>query len=126
LRRGTERGIIKNSEVLVDCSTRSLRWKPLIAFDPFLPIGIRLDQARVNSEPFAADQTLPDTAAQDSRERATEKVALSEAAVPVLRERRVIRDRPVQTQPAKPAVCQIKVDFVAEASLPSYAEAITD
>jgi hypothetical protein len=48
------------------------------------------------------------------------------AAVPVLRERRVIGDSSIQTQPAKPAVCQIEVDFITEAPFRSYAEAIAD
>lgn len=102
------------------------KWKPLIAFDSLLPIGIRLDQARVNCEPFAADQSLPDAAAQDGLEHATEEIALTEAAVPVLRERRVIGDSSIRTQPAEPAVCQIEVDFIAEASLRSDAEAVPD
>lgn len=37
LRRSTERGIIKNGKVFIDCSTRGLRWKPLAAFDTLLP-----------------------------------------------------------------------------------------
>jgi hypothetical protein len=93
---------------------------------PFGSIGIRLDQARVDCEPFATDQPLPDTAAQDDLENATEEIALTKATVPVLRECRVIGDSPVQNEPAKPAVRQIKVDFVAEAPLRSYAEAIAD
>ena len=62
--------------------------------------------------------------AQDGLEHATEEIALTEAAVPVLREGRVIGDSPVQSQPAKPAVRQIEVDFIAEATLRSYAETI--
>ena len=88
--------------------------KPLVAFDPLLRLGVRLNQARVDCEPFATDQPLPDAAAQDDLEHATEEIALTEATVPVLRERRVIGDSPVQTQPAKPTVRQIEVDFIAD------------
>jgi len=38
----------------------------------------------------------------------------------------VIGDSSIQTQPAKPAVCQIEVDFITEAPFRSYVEAIAD
>jgi hypothetical protein len=38
----------------------------------------------------------------------------------------VIGDNSIQTQPAKPAVCQIEVDFIIEAPFRSYPEAIAD
>ena len=126
LRRSAERGIIKNRKVLIDCTACGLGWKPFVAFDPLLPISIRLDQARVDCEPFATDQPLPDAASQDCLEHSTEEIALTEATVPVLRERRVVRDGSVQAQPAKPTVRQIEVNFIAEAPLRSYAEAIAD
>jgi hypothetical protein len=67
----------------------------LVALDSFLPIGLGFDQVRVDREPFATDQPLPDAAAQESLEHATEEIALAKATVPVLRKRRVIWDSSV-------------------------------
>ncbi|MGY2990018.1 hypothetical protein ACVWZM_006928 [Bradyrhizobium sp. USDA 4501] len=103
-----------------------MRQKSLIAFDPLLPIGIGLDQARINCKSFTADQSLLDAAAQDALEHVTEEVALPEAAMPVLGECRVIRHRPIQTEPAEPPIGQIEVDLIAQPPLRSDAEAVTD
>jgi hypothetical protein len=56
----------------------------------------------------------------------SEQVALSEAAMPVLGEGRVIRYRPIQTKPAEPPVGQIEVNLVAQAPLRSDTEAVTN
>src|SRR5580693_5972836 len=42
----------------------------------------------------------------------------------VLREGRMIGDMPVEPKPAKPSICQIEVDFLAQPPLRSNAEAI--
>jgi hypothetical protein len=118
--------ILEDSQILFDRSTRRLRRKSLVTFDPLLPIGIGLDQARIDCKSFAADQSLLDATAQDALEHAAEEVALPEAAVPVLGERRVIRHRPIQTEPAEPPVSQIEVNLIAQAPLRSDAEAVTD
>jgi len=77
------------------------------------PIGIGLDQARIDCKSFTANQSLLNAAAQDALEHATEEIALSEATMPVLGERRVIRHRTVQAEPAEPPVGQIKVNLIA-------------
>src|ERR1700758_3247941 len=89
-------------------------------------VAIGLDEARIDCKSFTADQSLLDAAAQHALEHATEEIALPEAAMPVLGERRVIRNRAIQTQPAKPPVGQIEVDLIAQAPLRSNAEAVTD
>ena len=94
--------------------------------DPLLPIGVGLDQARINCESFTTDKPLLDAAAQDALEHATEEIALSEAAMPVLGERRVIRHHAIQTEPAEPPVGQIEVDLITQAPLRSDAEAVSD
>jgi hypothetical protein len=86
---------------------------------PYLPIGIGLDQARIDCKSFTADQSLLDAAAQDALEHATKEIALPEATMPVLGECRVIRHRTVQTEPAEPPVGQIEVDLIAQAPLRS-------
>jgi hypothetical protein len=74
-----------------------------------LPIGIRLDQAGINGKAFTPDQTLGDAARHHILEQVSEEVALREAAMPVLRERRVVWNLALQTQPAKPTVGQIEM-----------------
>jgi hypothetical protein len=69
----------------------------LVAFDPLLPIGIGLDQARIDCKSFITNQLLLDAAAQHALEHATKEVTLPEAAMPVFGKRRVIRHRPIQT-----------------------------
>jgi hypothetical protein len=46
--------------------------------------------------------------------------------MPVLGERRVIRHRAIQTEPAEPPVGQIKVDLIAQPPFRSEAEAVAD
>src|SRR5215468_11274751 len=50
-------------------------WRTMsfVAFDAFLPIGIGLDQARIDGKPFPTDKPLLDAAAQNALEHATEQ-----------------------------------------------------
>ncbi len=54
LSRCSERGI-EDSQILIDCSARRVRRKSVVAFDPLLPIGIGLNQARIDCEAFTPD-----------------------------------------------------------------------
>jgi hypothetical protein len=51
--------IDENGKVFVDCSARGLRWKPLIAFDPFWRTAIlerpRGYSSRLEQRPHASD-----------------------------------------------------------------------
>lgn len=51
LSRGSERGIIEDSQILIDCSAGSLRRKSLIAFDALLAIGIGLMRLASTANP---------------------------------------------------------------------------
>src|SRR6185369_10978410 len=84
-----------------------------------------LDQARIDCESFTTDQSLLNAAAQDALEYATEEIALPEAAMPVLGERRVIWHCSIQTEPAEPSIGQIEVNFIAQAPLRSDAKAVS-
>ena len=50
---------------------------------------------------FVADQTLGDATLHHALEQPTQGIALAKPAVSVLRERRVIGDSAVQSEPAK-------------------------
>ena len=107
-----------------DGASRGLRRKSLLALDTLLPVRLRLDQAGIDRKAFAADQALTDAAPQHRLKQPSEQVALAEAAVPVLRERGMIRHAAVEPEPAEPAVRQIEVDLLAQAPLGADAEAI--
>jgi hypothetical protein len=53
-------------------------------------------------------------------------LALTKATVPVFGERRVIRHRVYQSQPAEPAVGQIEMDFLTQTPLGTDPEAVAD
>src|SRR3546814_7439481 len=80
-----------------------LRRQPFAARHRALAVRIRLDHAGVDREAFAADQPLGHAALDGRLEQLTQKVAVAEAAVPVLGEGRVIRHRAVEPEPAEPA-----------------------
>jgi inactivated superfamily I helicase len=66
-----------------------------------LLIGVGRNQAGVNRKPVGADQALCDATLHHALEQPTQRIALAEAAVAVLRERRVIRNSAVQSDPAE-------------------------
>jgi hypothetical protein len=102
----------------------SLRRKSLSALDPFLPVRVRLDQAGVDCNAFAADQTLVDAATQDSLEQASQQIAIAEAAMSLLREGRMVGHIAIEPEPAKPTIGKIEVNLLAQASLGADAEPV--
>jgi hypothetical protein len=110
LSRCTEGRIVQHGQILFDCPSTGFPRQALLALDALLPVRVRLDQAGIDREAFAADQPLADAAAQDRLEHAAEKVALAEAAVPVLGEGRVVGHLAVEPEPAEPAVREVEVD----------------
>ena len=53
LGRGAEGCVIEHGQILIDCTACGFRRKPLIAFDPLLPVRVRLDQAGIDRKVFA-------------------------------------------------------------------------
>ena len=82
--RGSESGIVEDGQVLVDRSACRLWRKSLVAFNPLLPVGVGLDEARIDGKSFTSDQPLLNTALEDILEYATKEIALAEAAMSVL------------------------------------------
>lgn len=75
---------------------------------------IGADQAGITREVAAPDQPLGDTPADDHLEHLTQKVALTEAAMPVLREGRVVGNRSCQVETAEPAIGKVQMDLFAD------------
>src|SRR3546814_19305642 len=91
-----------------------------------LAVGVGLDHRCVYCETLAAHQPLGNTARDGLLEQLAEKVAVTEAAVPVLGEGRVVRHRTVQAEPAEPAIRQVEMNLVAQPALRPDAHAIAD
>jgi hypothetical protein len=65
-----------------------------------------------------------DAPAQDRLENPTKKIALTEAAMPVLAEGGVIGDSAVEPEPTEPSIGQIEMNLLAQPPLRTYAEAV--
>src|SRR5215218_8407097 len=74
----------------------------------------------------AAHQPLGYAPAYDSLEDVPQHIAVPEAAVPVLREGRVVRHVAFQTEPAEPSVGEVQMDLLAKPPLRPDAEAVAD
>ncbi|MNZ91156.1 hypothetical protein D3C78_1101300 [compost metagenome] len=105
----SQRLFIKGFEVLAHGAAAE-RWITPIDFisrRPTLPAGIRLDDAGVDGETFTLDQAGRHAAPQHLIEQPAEQIAVTETAVAILREGRVIGYFVFQTQPAEPAIGQV-------------------
>jgi inactivated superfamily I helicase len=91
-----------------------------------LLIGVSRNQAGVDRKSVGADQALCDATLHHALEQPTQRIALAKAPVSVLRERRVIRDSAVQSEPAEPAIRQIEVSLFTQGALGSDAHAVAD
>jgi hypothetical protein len=90
---------------------------PILTSDPALLIGVGLNQARINDKAFATHQTDRYARLHDPLEHTTEKVSLAEALVACARERRMIRDRVLDAEPAEPAIGKVHLHFTADQPL---------
>ena len=57
--RSVRAGIVEDGQILIDRSAGGFRGKSLVAFDPLLPVGIGLDQARIDCKSVPSNQPLP-------------------------------------------------------------------
>ena len=115
--RASERRVIEHGYVLVDRPARCRGRQSLRPLDATLPVSIGLDQAGVDREALAADQARRDAAAEDGLEHPAQEIALAEAAVPVLREGRMVRHVAIKPKPTKPPIGQREMNFLTKASL---------
>ena len=82
-------------------------------FDAVAVAGIGLDQAGVDGKAFAADQPLGNAPLQHGLEQSPQQVAVTKAAMAVLREGRVVGHLAVEPEPAEPAVGEVQMDLLA-------------
>ena len=86
-------GGIEGREILANRMGCLLRLRPgdrLVARNPLLLVHIRLDQARIDRERFAADQPGRDTHRHHALEHPSQSIALTKAFVPSAAEHRMI------------------------------------
>ena len=98
--------------------------QPRGTFDAGAVAGVGLDQTGVDGKALAADQTLVDAALQHGLEQPAQQVAVAEAAVPVLREGRMIGHLAVEAEPTEPAIGEVQMDLLAQPPLRADAEAV--
>ena len=98
--------------------------KSKIALIAALAVSIGDDHAGVDGEGFAAHQPLGHAARHHRLEHLAQKIAVAEAAVAVLGERRVVGHVAVDAQPTEPAIGQIEMNLVTEPSLGTDAVAV--
>ncbi len=78
------------------------------------------------AKPSPPTRPFVDAALQHGLEQPAQQITVAEAAMPVLRESRVIGHLAIEAQPAKPAVGQVQVDLLAQPPLRADAEAVAD
>ena len=91
-----------------------------------LLVRIRLDQAGIDGETLTTHQAFLDAAPDGRLEQFAQEITVTEAAMPVLREGRVVGHIALQPEPAEPAIGQVEMNFLAKAPLRADAEAIAD
>ena len=75
---------------------------------------------------LATDEPLRNTAADHRLNAMPERIAVTKAAMAVLREGGVVRHRIIQAEPAKPAIGQIEMHLFARPPFRADAEAVSD
>jgi hypothetical protein len=82
-----------------------------------IAVRVSFHDAGIDGKALALDQASIHASAHYGLEHMTQNVAVTEAAVAIDRERRVIRHFVIKTEAAKPAISKMQLDFLAQPSL---------
>src|SRR6266852_6339925 len=99
---------------------------PFRARNRTLLVGVRHNQARIDREPFTADQPGRNTCLNDTLEDLAENVALTKALMTGTRQHRMIRDLVLDAQAAEPAVRQVDLNLTTEQPLRADGKNVAD
>src|SRR5438132_8744935 len=88
--------------------------------------GVGLDDAGINGEALAFNQTSVHAGPYHRFKDLAQEVAVAETAVAIHRECRVIRHRVVKIEPTEPPIRHVHLDFLAQPPLEADAVAIAD
>jgi hypothetical protein len=91
-----------------------------------LAVSVGFYQTGIDSKTFTADQTFGHATAHYSLEHVPQYIAVTEAAMTVLGEGRMVRHIAIETQPAEPSVGQVQMDLLAQPPLRPDAKTIAD
>jgi hypothetical protein len=97
-------GFVEGVEILADRAARPGEIVPIDRLGRFrraLLVGVGPDQAGIDRKAFAADEPFRDAAPNRRLEQFAQEITVTEAAMPVLREGRVIRDVAFEPEPAE-------------------------
>src|ERR1700730_2205697 len=94
--------------------------------NPMRFAGVGVNQTGIDGEAFAADKTFLDAALQNGLKQSPQQIAVTEATMAVLRERRMVGHCAIEPEPTKPAIRQVEVHLIAQPPLRPDAEAIAD
>ena len=113
-------GGIESGEILSNRMGCFLRLRPgnrLVTGHPLLLIHIRLDQARIDRECFAANKPSRDAHRHYALEHAAQGIALTKTLVPRTAEHRMIGDIVLDPELAKPPIREIHLHLRAQPPL---------
>ncbi len=121
-----EGGIIEHRQILLDRPAAPPRAaSPSSPSTPRCRLASALIRLASTAKPSPPTSLPPCSGAARSR-TPPQQIALAEAAVPVLREGRVVGNSAVEPEPAEPAIGEVQMHLLAEPPLRADAEAVAD
>jgi hypothetical protein len=104
-------------EIFGDGAARRFGRQAFFARHRTLTVDIGADQAGIDREAFYPHQSFSHAALDGHLEELAQQVAVAEPAVPVLGEGGVIGHRPLEIEPAEPAIGEVEMHLLAQAAL---------